>query len=148
MALRNLIVLLVLLAASSLGLAQGKIRFVTDSLHLVYWAPDVRQLDTANGDLAGQAYQTGQGGQTLTIELWAGTSSDGLTPVGTNSFAGQVDSGTFPGMGIVLPIGIPWGTPAFFQVLVYDAAAGSFTAASTTLGHYFGQTPVVQVTPG
>jgi hypothetical protein len=148
MALRNLIVLLVLLAATSLGLAQGKIRFVTDSLHLVYWAPDIRQLDASDEQFAGQAYQLGQGAQTLTIELWAGTSSDLLTAVGTNSFAGQVDPGTFPGMGIVLPIGFPWGTPAFFQVLIYDSAASSFSAAYTTLGHYFGQTPIFQVTPG
>ena len=148
MALRNLVFLFVLLATTSLGLAQGKIRFVTDSLHLVYWSPDVRQLDASDDGLAGQAYQTGQGGQTLTIELWAGTASDVLTSAATNSFAGQVDPGTFPGMGVVLPIGIPWGRPAFFQVLIYDAAAGSFSAASTTLGHYFAQTPVFQVTPG
>lgn len=148
MALRNLIVLLVLSAAPSLGLAQGKIRFVTDSLHLVYWSPNRSQLDASDEQLTGQAYQTGQGSQPLTIELWAGTSSDVLTPVATNSFAGQTAPGTFPGMGVVLPIGFPWGTPAFFQVLVYDADAGSFSAASTTLGHYFGQTPVFQVTPG
>jgi hypothetical protein len=148
MLVRNLSVLLILLATTSLGLAQGRIRFVTDSLHLVYWSPDARQLGDSDAGLAGQAYQTGQGGQILTIELWAGTSWDVLTPVGTNSFAGQVDPGTFPGAGIVLPIGLPWGKPAFFQVLIYDAAAGSFSAAATTLGHYFGQTPVFQVTPG
>jgi hypothetical protein len=137
--------LALLLVTATSALPQGKIRFINDSRHLVYWSPDVSQLHTSDTALAGQVYMLGQGGQALTLELWAGSSSLVLSRVATTDFGGQGASGFFPGESVTLPI--PGGTPVFFQILIYDSAAGSYATASSTVGHYFGQTPVFTAVP-
>src|SRR5262245_61800634 len=119
--------LLLTLGMATPVLAQGKIRLVNDSLHLVYWRPDWG----ANG---GQAYLLGQGGITLTIELWSGTSSTSLSRVAVTDFAGQSSPGTWAGMNVTLPTAAGL---TFFAIDIYDAAAGSWQVASTTPGWIF-----------
>jgi hypothetical protein len=138
--------LILLLVTATIALPQGKIRLINDSLHLVYWSTDVSQLNASDAALAGEAYVYEQGGQFLTLELWAGSSASLLSSVSTTDFIGQAGAaGEFSGSHVTLPF--PGGTPTFFQIYIYDSAADSYAAASSTLGHYFGQTPVFTTVP-
>jgi hypothetical protein len=135
--MKMLFSLLFSLAIATPALAQGKIRLVNDSLHLVYFS--LNNLLPGDQALAGQAYALGDSSQTLRIELWAGTASGSLSLVATTDFAGQAGAiGTWGGMNVTLPTGFPGGGVTFFTIDIYDAAAGSYLVASTTPGHYSG----------
>lgn len=141
--MKTLFSLLLTVVIAAPAMAQGKIRLVNDSLHLVYFAA------SWSGDpLENQAYVPGMGGMTLTIELWAGTSSSSLGWVGSASFAGQGTPGTFPGVNIILPNGFVAGVAAFFQVEVYDVAAGSYTNAVARGWYYYGESSIFTAVPG
>src|SRR5580765_6106625 len=111
------------------ALAQGKVRLVNDSLHLVYWD------HSFPGPLSGQPYLLGTGGITLTIELWAGTSSTALSLHATTDFSGQSSPGTWAGSNVLMPRA-PAGMN-FFEILIYDVAAGSWQNARNS-GHVWG----------
>ena len=103
------------------ALAQGKVRLVNDSLHLVYWEP--------GGPGGGQPYFVGDRGITLVIELWAGTSSTALGLVATTGFGGQAGAaGTWAGLNVTLPTA---AGPTFFDIYIYDAAAGNYWGTMT-----------------
>jgi hypothetical protein len=122
--------LLLTLGMATPALAQGKVRLVNDSLHLVYWDPSFP------GPLAGQPYLLGSGGGvTLTIELWAGTSSTALSLQATTDFTGQLSPGTWVGSNVLMP-SAPAGMN-FFEILIYDVAAGSWQNAHD-FGHVWG----------
>jgi hypothetical protein len=131
--------LLLTLGLATTALAQGKVRFVNDSLHLVYWAPGW------GGTNAGQAYLLGEGGQTLTIELWAGTSSTALSRVAVTDFNGQGGPGTWAGMNVTLPSpNFPAGL-TFFEINIHPlgdpyrifGTSGLFTASASGVTAYF-----------
>jgi hypothetical protein len=118
-------------------LAQGKVHFANNSLHLVYWDPF--RLKPQDEGLAGQAYEFGQAGVTFAIELWAGTATTSLSLVASTSFSNQASPGAWLGYNLVLPF--PGGTMDFFQILIYDQSAGSYQNASQ--GYFYtGATPV------
>lgn len=103
--------------------AQGKINFVNDSLHLVYFSG---YLLGADGSLQqGQPVPNGPlpSGITLIAGMYAGTSSTSLSLYSTASFA----SGSGPGMfgsvavNLISPF-ISGGTTAYIQVAVWDQA--------------------------
>jgi hypothetical protein len=126
--------LLLTFAMATPALAQGKVRLVNDSLHLVYFNPNPAMVLPGDEPLAGQPYAFGDS-QTLRIELWSGTASGSLSLVATTGFAGQAGAlGTWAGLNVTLPT--PAG-PTFFQIDIYDAAASSYQVASSTYGHYF-----------
>jgi hypothetical protein len=81
--------LLLTLGMTTPALAQGKVRLVNDSLHLVYFTTLPGCLLPGDEGLAGQAYVLGEGQEALRIELWAGTASTSLSLVATTDFAGQ-----------------------------------------------------------
>jgi hypothetical protein len=126
--MKKLLLTVTLCLACAAAFAQGKVRLVNDSLHLVYWQ---------QGATAGQGYLAGQGGITLTIELWAGTSSTALSRVAVTDFAQQASAGTWAGMNVALPSpNFPNG-PTFFDIEIYDVAGGSYSNA-VNAGLYFG----------
>jgi hypothetical protein len=129
--MKTLFSLLLTFVMATPALAQGRVRLVNDSLHLVYWS----ELQYEHPSLAGHVYLAGQS-PPLTIELWAGTSSTVLSLQATTDFSGQAGAaGTWPGMNVTLPTA---AGPTFFQIEIYDTAAGSYAVASTTSGHIFG----------
>jgi hypothetical protein len=108
--------LLLTLGMATPALAQGKVNFQNNSLHLVYWGP---------GELgSGRAYVLGDGTAVLTIELWAGTSSTALSLQATTDFSGQSSPGTWIGRTLVMPT-VPAGL-TYFDIYIYDVTAGSF----------------------
>ena len=119
------------LARTATALAQGKVRLVNDSLHLVYWSP----YQDEHPSLAGHVYLASQSPR-LAIELWAGTASTALSLMATTDFAGQTGYGTWAGMNVMLPMA---AGATFFDIYIYEAAAGSYWNASTSPGpHIFG----------
>jgi hypothetical protein len=131
--------LLLILGAATSALAQGKVHFANNSLHLVYWDPDPFRLKPGDQALAGQVYEFGEGGVTFSIELWAGTANSSLSLVSSTSFSGQSSPGMWVGPNVVLPF--PGGTMDFFQIVVYDQSAGSYQNA--TRGYFYtGATPI------
>jgi len=125
--------------------AQGKVRFVNDSVHLLYFTTDASKLATSDQALAGQAtLSNGQGATlaTLAVDLWAGTSSSTLAKVSQTSITTGGLGGTFNGANVALPA--PLNTPSvfFFQVQVYDVTAGSYAAASAANGEYYGASSI------
>ena len=121
--------LLLTLGMATPALAQGKVNFQNNSLHLVYWDP------TFPTSLAGQPYVLGDAGVTLTIELWAGTSSTSLSLQATTDFHNQSSPGTWVGRTVAMPT-VAAGAN-FFDIRIYDQQlgvggdSGIFTANSS-----------------
>lgn len=125
--------------------AQGKVQFVNDSLHLVYFATDNAYLFTADMLLAGQPVPAGgatPSGFTLDADLWVSTSGAPYSwqRVGTDSFDNS-RGGFLQGSNITLPDGLPGGVQYFFQVAVYDPSSYRPYGYSVNVG-YFGESPV------
>jgi hypothetical protein len=101
---------------------QGKVNFQNNSLHLVFWVPGS---GTTN---AGRPYLFGDGGVSLAIELWAGTSSTSLSLQATTDFAGQSSPGTWVGRTVQMP-SVPAGLD-FFDIVIKDVGGGFIYASS------------------
>lgn len=146
--MRKLLPSLLLSLTATLALAQGRISFENDSLHLVYMTTDAARLLPADIGLAGQPVPAlGQlpSGHSLLVDLWGGTSSSSLAKLTTTTFS--LNPGLFGPVNVVLPGGFPGGAPDYFQVQVYDAAAGSYEAALQGILMYSGESSIFTVTP-
>jgi len=141
--------------------AQGKMVFQVNTTQLIYFTTDKTQLIPADSaktvagfSLAGSGAYTGAGGTiaalagapTFTAALFGGTSAGSLsllttTTIGNFNFEGQLNSVSMTFASL------PAGTPAFFQIEIYDTRASSAPAAWTA-GDYAGETAIFQATPG
>jgi len=131
--------------------AQGKVRFVNDSLHLLYFTTNPQNLNSADAGLAGQALPSnGQGslaaGVNIALDLWAGTTSSSLVKVAQTTMTSGALGGTFNGANVSLPAPMNAAGTYFFQVQVYDLTAGSYAAASAANGQYYGASSIFQST--
>lgn len=127
--------------------AQGKVTFGNGPTHLIVFTSDSFQLPAQYAPYAGlpvpqMGTPNGQL-QYFTAQLLAGTSSTSLslqstlTPAGFTGFAdGRMGSQT------VTLSGVPAGT-AFFQVIIWETAGGSYANATVR-----GESPVFQTTAG
>jgi hypothetical protein len=121
-----------LVAGCVCAFSQGKVNFVNDSLHLVYFDP----FSVKAGDdvLRGQPVPTNPtpSGTTFTAGLYAGTSPTALTLRGT---AGFTSPGRF-GPTIVTLSDVPAPNSAFFQVAVWDASFANPLSAQSAASYY------------
>ncbi len=153
-----------LLCAGAFG--QGKLSFDIDENHLIYFSADMSKLALAdwcitvdNGfgcgalPIEGSSLYTGltlngtpgtimsvSGSATMIAALYGGWSPSSLSLLTTTTIADISNPGG------VVPVNctfsaLPAGTPAFFQVLVYDSATGPWR------GGYGGGTQIFQATP-
>jgi len=83
--------------------------------------------------------QPARGGGVYTVELWAGGTPESLAPVGVSTPL-TLATGYFLGGSHPVP-GISAGIEAFFQLRVYETAAGSYGASLIT-----GQSNVIPLT--
>lgn len=147
--------LLTLLTAitSLAAFAQGKVAFVNDSLHAYYLDPSPHLLDSA---LANQPVPLGgvlPSGVTLLVDLYGGTSPGNLYLYSSTTF-----SLATPGRQNVLlmtlndpdgagpAVGLPGGSPAYFQVQIRDAAWPT-AALAQLAGSYWGFSDLFTVVP-
>jgi hypothetical protein len=138
--------------------AQGKITFLNDSLHLVYYTTDTKHLVAGDESLAGQATLTtaNPSGHSLYAELWGGTSTSTLSKIVTTTFTGSSAAGKWSSVNVstgyagganasvVTP---PGGQTDYFQITVYDTLASSYAEASTSQNEYYGETSVFTMVP-
>jgi hypothetical protein len=141
--------------------AQGKLQFMNNTDNLIYFTTDTRIF--APGDvgktvggfpLAGSSAYTGPGSTiaaladspTLIAGLWAGTSPGSLSFVTSTTIADVNLAGQINGVHATFS-GLPAGTPAFFQMQVYDSRAPSAFDAWSHYGWYVGVSPIFQATP-
>jgi hypothetical protein len=137
--MKKLLLTVTLSLACVAAFAQGKVNFQNNSLHLVYWDP------SSGGTNAGQAYNLGDRGYNLVIELWAGTSSTSLALQTTTDFGNQSSPGTWVGHTYQMPTVAPGAN--FFDIRIYsndglathavNGDSGLFTANSSGGTAYF-----------
>ena len=147
------VILTMALTAMCVGaFAQGKVTFVNDSLHTYMFGSAVLAADAG---LAGQLTPITPlpSGVSLRADLYAGTSSGSLFLYSTTTL-----STSTPGRqntlnvtlndpdGVGAAVGLPGGTPAFFQVQIRDSNFA--TAALSQAGNsYYGFSSIFNVTP-
>lgn len=139
--MKKLLVTATVALACVAAFAQGKITFVNDSNHLIYYSTVPGAI--LSGDVAGNATAANgltAGGATLDVDLWYGTTSTSLSKLAQTTVSGG--SGTL-GVFAQTPItGLNSGATYFFEVQVYDASAGSESAAEGMLGKYWGDSGI------
>ena len=140
--MKKLIFTLTATLACVAAFAQGRINFVNDSIHLVYFTSDTNSLRAGDAALAGTGPTTASA---LVADLFAGTSASSLTLQKSTTFS--IVPGKWTAANTILAAGIPGGVPQFFQVQIHDAAAVSATAAQGSLNQYYGFGQVFTAVP-
>ena len=140
--------------------AQGKLQFANNIDNLIYFTTDTTQLAAADVGktvggfaLAGSSAYTGAGSTiaalagtpTLVAGLWAGAAAGSLSFVTATTIADVNLAGQIVGVQANLA-GLPAGTPAFFQMQVYDSRNAN-ALESQLAGNYWGQTAVFSAVP-
>jgi hypothetical protein len=153
--MKKLILSLFAVGWNIVALAQGKVFFGNDSLHLYYMNPYA--VLAADAAIAGQPVPLGgvlPSGKTLVVDLYAGTSSGSLFFYSTTTFS-SITPGRQETLGVTLndPDGagpataIPGGaTPAYFQVQIRDSAFASAALAQEN-SSYGGFSSIFTVVP-
>ena len=83
---------------------------------------------------------------TLIAGLWAGTSSSSLTLQTTTTISDVNDAGLINAVNVTFT-NLPAGTPAYFQIQVYDSRDSSAADAWSIPGRYAGETPIFTAIP-
>jgi hypothetical protein len=166
---------LLIVAAATLvsvgAFAQGKLLFDVNSDNLIYFTTDTTKLIGADKNatadngygagalpLAGSTLYTGQGLNStpgtiqtqvgapsgFTVALYGGASSSSLTLQTTTTIADVSNPGGI--VSVATTLGLPAGTPAWFQEEVYDSRNTSAPTAWAA-GHYAGEGVLFQATP-
>lgn len=155
--MKKLIVTTVAIVACVSAFAQGKVSFGNDANHLFMVGSDPAHLTANYSSLVGQAMpQIGSAGPytmgNFTAELWAGTSAGSLSLATSIAADGQAgfNNGRLGNHAVTLA-GFPGGTVTFFQVRIWETAAGSWNATQTGAGRtewLQGESPVFSAVPG
>jgi len=137
--------------------AQGKVTFGNDANHLLTVVNDGSRLTLAgkNAALAGlPAPQIGTANDvltSLTAQLMGGASAGSMVLQSTLNPAGLAGlaDGRLGNVSVTLT-GIAGGATGFFQILIFETAAGSYATASDPLtqGRWYASTPVFSGTAG
>lgn len=129
---------LIFILPCAASLAQGKLQFSADTLHLVYY-------DASCGSLAGQPVSNTNmpAGVTLVADLYGGPTPDSIAFVTSAVFG--ANQGRWAPVNIIFP-NLPGNTPAWFQVQVRDSAYANAQVASSA-GSFAGFSEVFSATP-
>lgn len=132
--------------------AQGKVTFGNDANHLIVVSANLANTgkNTALQGLAAPQIGTANDVMSsLTAQLWGGTSAGSLVLQNTMNPAGLAGlaDGRLNNVSVTLT-GIAGGATGFFQILIFETAAGSYNAAQTGQGRWFASTPVFSGTAG
>jgi alpha-tubulin suppressor-like RCC1 family protein len=160
--MKNLLSLSLVLTTTTMAFAQGKLRFCNNIDNLIYlrpytacsYAPGDAGKTVGGFSIAGSSLYTGAGGTmaslagspTLIVGLWGGTSPSSMTLRATTTIGDVNFAGLVVPVNVILA-GLPAGTPAWFQVQVYDSSATNTADAWARGFMYAGESPVFQATP-
>ena len=147
--MKTTLLTLALAAIHLAAFAQGKVTFGNDANHLLVVVDDALKLWFAGKDpaLAGlpapQINTPYDVMSSLTAQLWVGTSAGSLTLQSTLNPAGLAGlaDGRIGNAAVTLT-GISGGATGFYQILIFETAAGSFANASTGFFRWYASTPV------
>jgi hypothetical protein len=149
--MKNSLTFIVLLTSATMGFAQGKVAFTTDSLHLVYFSTDTAKLLPESEALAGRGLfepTLALAGVTMVADLWAGTSATSLQKVTTAPGWATAAEGRWTTANVILPSPtFPAGVAAFFRVDIHDSRVGSASEAWAELAMYGGMSEVFTAVP-
>jgi hypothetical protein len=157
--MKNLLITIMATLVCVAAFGQGKLQFMNNTDNLIYITTNTNFLPGDGGrtvggfPLAGSSAYTGAGSTiaalpgspTLVAGLWAGASAGSLSFVTATTIADVNLAGQIVGVQANLA-GLPAGTPAFFQMQVYDSRTTG-AASSWGLGYFAGESPVFQATP-
>jgi hypothetical protein len=143
---------------------QGKLGFQVNSDNLIYFTTDLNKLNpadrtaTANGTgtafpIAGSGLYTGAGGTIAALSgnlsfvaaLYGGTSSSSLSLQTTTTIGDVGSEGSLVGVNCTFA-SLPAGTPAWFQIEIYDSRAPNPWVARAMFW-YEGSSAIFQATP-
>jgi hypothetical protein len=143
--MKNLLSVMLVLTTTPLVFGQGKLCFCNNIDNLIYFGAG------AGFPLAGRTAYTGPGSTiaalpgspAFVVGLWAGPAPSSMTLQATTT----ID--TWPGQ--LVPVNVtfptlPAGTPAYFQIQIYDSLATN-AADAFEFGGYGAETPIFQATP-
>jgi len=125
--MKKLLIVVGLVAAGLGAWAQGSVNFAN-----VILGATPRLLDAPIFNIDGTTRLQGSG---FTAQLWAGTSANSLSAVGTGSpfLASAAGAGYFQGGALTIP-NIAGGSVAFLQVRVWDNTGGATWLTSQKIG--------------
>jgi len=154
-----------LVCVSAFG--QGKLVFQNASSQAIYFTPNTANLDAGDASVAGDGLYTGgnlgiggpsisvlTGSPTLIAALYGGTSASSLALVSLNTIGNADLEGQTVAESVSFA-SLPNGTPAFFQIQVFDSrataddtqAGGGAAYAWTQVGWYAGESAVFTAVP-
>lgn len=108
---------LIVSLASLAAFAQGRLSFANDSLHLVYYNPDVFPPPMGGSLVYGGNMPAGVN---LVADLYLGTASSALSLISSTTFSSSAP-GRWNTTSVTVP-GIPGGTTVFITIQVRDGA--------------------------
>lgn len=162
--MKKLLVTLTAAVVAVGAFGQGKLAFQVDTTQLIYMTTQntatigLNPLDVgktvAGFPLAGSSLYSGAGSTvaslagapSFTVALFGGTAAGSLTLQATTTLAGASLAGQLNSLNVTFA-SLPAGTPAFFQIEVFDSTYASAAAAWAVPGKYAGETGVFQATP-
>jgi hypothetical protein len=158
--MKKLLVILTATLVSVGAFGQGKLGFQVDTTQLIYMTTNTARMAAADVGksvggvtLAGSSLYSGAGSTiaslagapSFTVGLWGGATAANMTLQATTSLAAASLAGQLNPVNVTFA-SLPAGTPAFFQIEVYDSRATS-AESSWAGGWYAGETGVFQATP-
>ena len=145
--------------------AQGKLSFDINSDNLIYFTTDTSRIVSADKSIqanlgfgaqsivgstmylgAGSTAAQLAGSPSFIVALYGGTAANSLSLQATTTLADSSNPGGVVAQNVTFA-SLPSGTPAWFQIEVYDSRFASATAAWAVTGMYAGETSVFQATP-
>jgi len=145
--MKRILVTSLLAVACVSAMAQGKVTFGNNADHLVVFTSDAASLTAAYKAMAGLPVPQANMGS-FTAELYGGATSSALA-LQKSVVAGSaaMDAGRLANTTVTLT-GVAAGTAAYFQVKLYETAAGSYAAASVSGDYLSGASSVFTTVPG
>lgn len=132
--MKKTLLTLALVAICGGAFAQGKISFVNDSLHRVYWDPaGLKSADQALAGTGAMAAAT-PSGATLIADLYWGTASDNLAFLASTTLSPSIP-GHIPTQTLAIA-GQPGGTMEYFQVQIRQSGYANAAAARAAVAYY------------
>lgn len=141
--MKTKLITLALVITSVSAFAQGKISFLNDSLHLLYFSSFLKSADSG---LAGQLVTSAPmpSGATLLVDLYGGTNSSSMVLQTTVTFSAT--PGLFGPVGVTSP-NLPGGQVATMQVQIRESTFATADLAYLG-GGYSGYSQIFTMVPG